>query len=64
MLFPGVTVKVCEVSLEDETISAPVTVRAYLNQTVAEFKQLVAQVNVWDFFTLGCILCIYQHIFL
>ncbi|XP_018608158.1 ubiquitin carboxyl-terminal hydrolase 47 isoform X2 [Scleropages formosus] len=41
---PGeVMVKVHVVSLKNETIASPVSVRAYLNQTVAEFKQLIAQ---------------------
>lgn len=37
--------KVHVVGLRSETISLPVSVRAYLNQTVAEFKQLIAQVR-------------------
>lgn len=37
-------VKVHVVDLESETIAASVSVRAYLNQTVTEFKQLIAQV--------------------
>lgn len=36
--------KVHVVDLESETIAASVSVRAYLNQTIAEFKQLIAQV--------------------
>eukprot|EP00066_Takifugu_rubripes_P019296 XP_011608562.1 PREDICTED: ubiquitin carboxyl-terminal hydrolase 47 isoform X2 [Takifugu rubripes] len=41
---PGeVMVKVHVVDLESETIAASVSVRAYLNQTVTEFKQLIAQ---------------------
>lgn len=39
-----VMVKVHVVDLKSETISAPVSVRAYLNQTITEFKQLIAQV--------------------
>ncbi|XP_072574356.1 ubiquitin carboxyl-terminal hydrolase 47 isoform X2 [Paramormyrops kingsleyae] len=43
---PGeVMVKVHVVGLKSETISPPVSVRAYLNQTVAEFKQLIAQAS-------------------
>ncbi|XP_063043882.1 ubiquitin carboxyl-terminal hydrolase 47 isoform X3 [Engraulis encrasicolus] len=41
---PGeVMVKVHVVDLKSETIAPPVSVRAYLNQTVTEFKQLIAQ---------------------
>uniref|UniRef100_A0A8B9JMR0 Ubiquitin carboxyl-terminal hydrolase 47 n=1 Tax=Astyanax mexicanus TaxID=7994 RepID=A0A8B9JMR0_ASTMX len=41
---PGeVMVKVHAVDLKSETISPPVSVRAYLNQTITEFKQLIAQ---------------------
>ncbi|XP_036441888.1 ubiquitin carboxyl-terminal hydrolase 47 isoform X8 [Colossoma macropomum] len=41
---PGeVMVKVHVVDLKSETIAAPVSVRAYLNQTITEFKQLIAQ---------------------
>ncbi|XP_047662512.1 ubiquitin carboxyl-terminal hydrolase 47 isoform X1 [Tachysurus fulvidraco] len=41
---PGeVMVKVHVVDLKSETITAPVSVRAYLNQTITEFKQLIAQ---------------------
>ncbi|KAL4613541.1 ubiquitin carboxyl-terminal hydrolase 47 isoform X1, partial [Arapaima gigas] len=41
---PGeVMVKVHVVDLKRETIASPVSIRAYLNQTVAEFKQLIAQ---------------------
>ncbi|XP_013394501.1 ubiquitin carboxyl-terminal hydrolase 47 isoform X1 [Lingula anatina] len=39
----GVTVKVYQVHLDTETIDAPISVRAYLNQTVSEFKNIVAQ---------------------
>ncbi|XP_026868711.2 ubiquitin carboxyl-terminal hydrolase 47 isoform X3 [Electrophorus electricus] len=43
---PGeVMVKVHVVDLKSETIAAPVTVRAYLNQTITEFKQLIAQAS-------------------
>ncbi|KAK6472595.1 ubiquitin carboxyl-terminal hydrolase 47-like isoform X2 [Huso huso] len=41
---PGeVMVKVHVVDLKTETIALPVTVRAYLNQTVTEFTQLLSQ---------------------
>ncbi|XP_051579628.1 ubiquitin carboxyl-terminal hydrolase 47-like isoform X1 [Myxocyprinus asiaticus] len=41
---PGeVMVKVHVVDLKSEIIRAPVSVRAYLNQTITEFKQLIAQ---------------------
>nr|XP_055070007.1 ubiquitin carboxyl-terminal hydrolase 47 isoform X2 [Misgurnus anguillicaudatus] len=41
---PGeVMVKVHIVDLKSETIAAPVSVRAYLNQSITEFKQLIAQ---------------------
>ncbi|XP_039605834.1 ubiquitin carboxyl-terminal hydrolase 47 isoform X1 [Polypterus senegalus] len=41
---PGeVMVKVHVVDLKTEIIAPPVSVRAYLNQTVTEFKQLIAQ---------------------
>uniref|UniRef100_H3AQ70 Ubiquitin carboxyl-terminal hydrolase 47 n=1 Tax=Latimeria chalumnae TaxID=7897 RepID=H3AQ70_LATCH len=41
---PGeVMVKVHIVDLKTETIIPPVSVRAYLNQTVTEFKQLISQ---------------------
>ena len=39
----GVTVKVYSVDLATETIASPVTVRAYLSQTLAEFRHLVCQ---------------------
>ena len=42
----GVTVKVYRVDLEEETIHPPVSVRAYLTQTVTDFKALVAQVSL------------------
>ncbi|XP_038663901.1 ubiquitin carboxyl-terminal hydrolase 47 isoform X1 [Scyliorhinus canicula] len=38
-----VMVKVHVVDLKTETLIPPVSVRAYLNQTVAEFKQLISQ---------------------
>uniref|UniRef100_A0A8C5HBE9 Ubiquitin carboxyl-terminal hydrolase 47 n=1 Tax=Gouania willdenowi TaxID=441366 RepID=A0A8C5HBE9_GOUWI len=41
---PGeVMVKVHVVDLKTETIASPISVRAYLNQTITEFKQLIAQ---------------------
>lgn len=36
--------KVHVVDLKSETIASPISVRAYLNQTITEFKQLIAQV--------------------
>jgi ubiquitin carboxyl-terminal hydrolase 47 len=41
-----VMVKVHVVDLKAETVAAPVTVRAYLNQTVTEFKQLISKVSL------------------
>lgn len=41
-----VMVKVHVVDLKNETIASPVSVRAYLNQTITEFKQLIAQVTL------------------
>lgn len=40
-----VMVKVHVVDLKAETVAAPITVRAYLNQTVTEFKQLISKVS-------------------
>lgn len=40
-----VMVKVHVVDLKSESIAAPVSVRAYLSQTITEFKQLIAQVQ-------------------
>ncbi|KAF4009021.1 hypothetical protein G4228_000018 [Cervus hanglu yarkandensis] len=41
---PGeVMVKVHVVDLKTESIAAPITVRAYLNQTVTDFKQLISK---------------------
>uniref|UniRef100_A0A2K5SC67 Ubiquitin carboxyl-terminal hydrolase 47 n=1 Tax=Cebus imitator TaxID=2715852 RepID=A0A2K5SC67_CEBIM len=41
---PGeVMVKVHVVDLKAESVAAPITVRAYLNQTVTEFKQLISK---------------------
>lgn len=37
--------KVHVVDLKSETIASPISVRAYLNQTITEFKQLIAQVS-------------------
>lgn len=44
--------KVHVVDLESKTIAASVSVRAYLNQTITEFKQLIAQVC-----SSPCLLC-------
>uniref|UniRef100_A0A8C4QAX2 Ubiquitin carboxyl-terminal hydrolase 47 n=1 Tax=Eptatretus burgeri TaxID=7764 RepID=A0A8C4QAX2_EPTBU len=41
----GVTVKVHVVDLKNETVSRGISVRAYLNQTIGEFKQLIYQVT-------------------
>lgn len=38
-------VKVHVVDLKSEIIASPVSIRAYLNQTITEFKQLIAQVS-------------------
>lgn len=48
LCFSNVTevmVKVHVVDLKAESIAAPITVRAYLNQTVTEFKQLISKVS-------------------
>ena len=46
-VIAGVTVKVYVADMERETIiEPPVSVRAYLVQTVEEFKTLVAQVSI------------------
>lgn len=47
-------VKVHVVDLKSETIASPISVRAYLNQTITEFKQLIAQVSYYTQF-LHCI---------
>lgn len=39
-----VMVKVHVVDLKQETVASPISVRAYLNQTVTEFKYLIAKV--------------------
>lgn len=39
-----VMVKVHVVDLKSENIAPPISVRAYLNQTITEFKQLISQV--------------------
>lgn len=52
-----VMVKVHVVDLKSETIAAPVSVRAYLNQTITEFKQLIAQVCFPDTCTTSTLLC-------
>lgn len=38
-------VKVHVVDLKSESIASPISVRAYLNQMITEFKQLIAQVS-------------------
>lgn len=44
-LFPTeVMVKVHVVDLRTESVAPPISVRAYLNQTVSEFKQLISKV--------------------
>lgn len=48
LCFSNVTevmVKVHVVDLKAESVAAPITVRAYLNQTVTEFKQLISKVS-------------------
>eukprot|EP00062_Callorhinchus_milii_P003936 gi/632941724/ref/XP_007886018.1/ PREDICTED: ubiquitin carboxyl-terminal hydrolase 47 isoform X2 [Callorhinchus milii] len=40
-----VMVKVHVVDLKTETVAPPISVRAYLNQTVTEFKQLISQTS-------------------
>lgn len=40
-----VMVKVHVVDLKAESVALPVTVRAYLSQTVTEFKQLISKVS-------------------
>lgn len=37
--------KVHVVDLKSESIASPISVRAYLNQMITEFKQLIAQVS-------------------
>jgi len=45
LLFPTeVMVKVHVVDLKAESVAPPISVRAYLNQTVSEFKQLISKV--------------------
>lgn len=45
-LFPTeVMVKVHVVDLKTESVAPPISVRAYLNQTVSEFKQLISKVT-------------------
>lgn len=46
LISTEVMVKVHVVDLKNETIAAPISVRAYLNQTITEFKQLIAQVTL------------------
>lgn len=43
-IYTEVMVKVHVVDLKSENIVPPVSVRAYLNQTITEFKQLISQV--------------------
>lgn len=44
-LFPTeVMVKVHVVDLKTESVAPPISIRAYLNQTVSEFKQLISKV--------------------
>lgn len=44
-LLPAeVMVKVHVVDLKTESVAPPISVRAYLNQTVSEFKQLISKV--------------------
>lgn len=45
LVFKEVMVKVHVVDLKSENITPPVSVRAYLNQTITEFKQLISQVG-------------------
>lgn len=42
--------KVHVVDLKTETIALPISVRAYLNQSITEFKQLIAQVSKYSLF--------------
>lgn len=44
LLPPEVMVKVHVVDLKTESVAPPISVRAYLNQTVSEFKQLISKV--------------------
>lgn len=44
-ILTEVMVKVHVVDLKQETVVPPVSVRAYLNQTVTEFKYLISKVN-------------------
>ena len=41
--YLGCTVKVHVVDLATEEVKEPITVRAYLQQTVADLKQIIAQ---------------------
>lgn len=43
-LSAEVMVKVHVVDLKTESIASPISVRAYLNQSITEFKLLIAQV--------------------
>lgn len=44
LISKEVMVKVHVVDLKSENIAPPISVRAYLNQTITEFKQLISQV--------------------
>lgn len=44
LLSAEVMVKVHVVDLKTESVAPPISVRAYLNQTVSEFKQLISKV--------------------
>lgn len=48
-----VMVKVHVVDLKSENIAPPISVRAYLNQTITEFKELISQVLLY-FPTFSC----------
>ena len=52
----GVTVKVISVDMAREHIEPPVTVRAYLAQTVGEFRQLVHERLAAPLASMRCVL--------
>lgn len=52
LICAEVMVKVHVVDLKSENIAPPISVRAYLNQTMTEFKQLISQV-VFDSLLFG-----------
>lgn len=54
--------KVHVVDLKSETIASPISVRAYLNQTITEFKQLIAQVSYFSHI-LHCIFFTFLNFF-